>query len=405
MKTPCKHIAPKKESRLLGMALFGVLLAGCVEEYWPELGSKYEEVLVVDGMITSLPGPYIIKLSMSTSLERPEFKPVAGYSVIIMDDAGNTEELYDMNSGIYRTSLNGIQGIPGRSYKISITSPNGNIYESSYEKMEQPVAIDTMWAEYEVQESLSYDHNLEGYRFYISTKPAQKDTVYFLWKLDGTYQYAANHYIKYVFDGELKQFGHYDSLQTCWATYRVPEIFTHHTGLVSQPYLSAYPLHYVNTEDKKLSIRYSLLAEQLVISRSAHEYWKNVKKQNTEQGSLYANQPFQIQGNISNISDPDELVLGFFTIASIENYRIFVNRPWYAKFYYLRECFLITEDLSYQLWLMIDHWPVYLTAVYGEYGQSPALPVNQECVDCTKSGGTIVKPDFWIDNNDEKHIQ
>ncbi len=46
-------------------------MASCVDEYWPDLGSKYNKLLVVDGLITTDPGPYLIKLSTSTSVDQP----------------------------------------------------------------------------------------------------------------------------------------------------------------------------------------------------------------------------------------------------------------------------------------------------------------------------------------------
>jgi hypothetical protein len=367
-----------------------------VEEYWPTMGEKYDEVMVVDGGITDGPGPYEVKLSLSTNMEKPEFRPLTGYEVMILDDAGNEEMLTDMKNGSYLSDEEGMQGIPGRSYRLRIISPEGEIYESGFEKMEQPVGIDSVWAEFETREDLSYDHLLEGYRFRISTKPAAKDSVYFLWVLEGTYQYHANHFIKYYYDGMMHPFPRYDSLYMCWRTYSVREIFTHHTLNMAQPVLRAYPLNYVNTENKKLSIRYSLYTQQHVISKQAYEYWKNLRDQGSEMGSLYTVMPFQVRGNIRNINDPDELVLGYFMTASVTDYRMFVRSPWWAKFHYATECAMI-KDFSHQLWLWRNYWPLYLAAEYSEYGQAPALPVSQECVDCTKSGGTIIKPDFWID--------
>lgn len=392
-----RHIQIKAREHLLGVVIISLALSGCVDEYWPKLDSSYEKVLVVDGMITDQPGPYFITLSYSASLDNAEFFPLTGFQVSILDDAGNQEELIDLEDGRYQTHQNGIQGVPGRSYRLSMISPEGKVYESTFEKMQQPIAIDTVWAEYETQENLAYDHLLEGYRFYISTTEAIQDTNFFLWKLTGTYEYTANHFIKYIYDGDFEPFAHYDSLHRCWVSYKVPEIHTQSTTHVSPAQLIGFPLHFVNTEDKKISIRYSLFAVQLVISENAFTYWSNIKRLLTDQGSLYSTQPFQVRGNVENISNPDELVLGYFVTGSVSEYRIFVDRPTEASFYYLEECFLITEDLGVMLWLKRYQWPLYLTAVYGEYGQSPALPVKQECVNCEESGGSIVKPDFWID--------
>lgn len=374
----------------------GLMFFSCVEEYWPDMGSEYGAVLVVEGSITNKPGPHIVNLSLSTNLERPEYRPLTGYNVNIQDDMGNTETLIEFQDGSYQSSEDGIEGIPGRKYRIRIVSPSGKTYESAWEKMHPPVGIDTVWAEYEMQEDLDYDHLLEGYRFKITTKPANMDTAYFFWKLTGTYQYHANHFIKYVYDGEMRQFPHFDSLYMCWRTYNVRDIFTYHTINMSEPLLSGYPLHYVTTEDKKLSIRYSLYTRQFSITREAHEYWKNLHEQNTNLDGLYTALPFQVRGNVSCTSDPEELVLGYFMVASMTDNRIFVNKPKNARFYYHTECNMYEGPIAHMLWRLRDHWPVYLAATYSEFGQGPALPIKQDCVNCTESGGTIITPDFWI---------
>lgn len=396
-----RHInnLPIYRKSLAGLILIGFAMASCVDEYWPQLGDNYEAALVVEGSITNIPGPYVVRLSMTARPDNKEYRPLPGYTVKIMDDQGNEEILMDLGEGSYVSRWNGIQGIPGRSYKVLITSPEGKEYESSYERMAEPVGIDTVWAEYETREDLNFDHMLEGYQFYISTKPSTEDTSYFLWRLTGTYKYMANHNIRYIYDGTLRPFSNWDSLKTCWLTYNVPEIFTHHTLYLSEPYLTGYPLHFVNTEDKKLSIRYSLLTEQYTVSKKAHEFWKSLKEQANDQGSLYATLPYQIRGNIKSVTNPEEPALGYFMTASVTYNRTFVNRPHWAKFHYPIACYLITEGIGDLLQIMNNQWPVYLTTSLTEEGVlTIALPSSQTCVDCTKSGGTITEPGFWINN-------
>ena len=93
----------------LVMIILLVLVFSCVEKYWPELDSKYEDILVVEVMITNDPGPYYIKLSLATSVENPELIVLRGCHVKILDDAGNLENLSEISPGIYSTSVSGIQ--------------------------------------------------------------------------------------------------------------------------------------------------------------------------------------------------------------------------------------------------------------------------------------------------------
>jgi hypothetical protein len=61
---------------LLIMALL-VAVASCIDEYWPEL-DKYEHLLVVDGLITDDPGPYLIRLSLTSNVKDPKQIPYPG---------------------------------------------------------------------------------------------------------------------------------------------------------------------------------------------------------------------------------------------------------------------------------------------------------------------------------------
>ena len=377
--------------------VFFICLSGCIDEYWPDMNTKYEEVLVVDGLITDQPGPYVVKLSLTSNVNDPGYIPVSGYSVSLQDNMGNSEMLTDHGNGEYRSAENGITGIPGRSYKINIESPNGNKYESSFETLNPPVGIDSIYSQVEYQEAIHYNYDLAGLRFYLDTKTASTDTVNFLWRITATYKYNANYLIKYYYDGVMHPFTDPDSLYTCWKTYSVDQIFTTTTSSLTEPVIIKHPLHFVSTEGKELSIRYSLLAEQISISKPAYNYWKSIEDISSNQGSMYAILPYQVRGNIKNLSNTDEPVLGYFHAGGISKKRIFVDRPD-LDFHYITTCEIITEDMYTMLWLMREKWPVYLIALYGEYGQSPALPGNQACVDCTQHGGTIIQPDFWTEN-------
>ena len=378
--------------------MFPFILQSCVDEYWPDLGAKYEQLLVVDGMITNQPGPYTIRLSLSSSVNHPEFKPLSGYHVIISDDLNNEEVLNEIENGVYQTSPDGIQGVVGCSYKITIMSPDNNRYESEYQLLREPTEIDRVYYELESNTVAGYDHNLVGYQFYIDTKKAESDTNYFLWRIEDTYKYNANHRAKYIFDDFTMDFLiPSDSIYTCWKTRKRKEIITAKTENLTEPVLLNMPMQFVTTETKELSVRYSLLVKQYTISQEACDFWSSLEELEENADWLYTMQPYQIQSNINCISNADEPVLGYFLVAGIDQKRIFVDRPVGVDWYYNATCNLITEDLWQLLLSMHASWPLYLTAVYSEYGQSPALPTRQYCVDCRKSGGELIPPEFWIE--------
>lgn len=382
----------------LAFTLLIVLTVSCIDEIKIDLGDTYETLLVVDGGITNEAPPYTVKLSWSSRLEYlPKFVPIENCNVEIMDDFGNIEVLEEKDKGIYVSSESGLQGMPGRSYKIRILLADGKQYESDFERMEEPIEIDSVYFENEFIYDDELQHNLNGIRFYLDTKESNLEEAYFLWKLYGTYEYNANYFIKYMFDGSMHPFEQFDSLYTCYRNYTIPEIFTEQTANLSGNAIENYPLHYVDTEDKRLSIRYSLLVKQHIVSREAYEFWNHLREQENNSGSIYSVLPFQLVGNVFCTDDPTEPVLGYFNVSSVNSRRIFVNRPTDLEFYYQTECPLITEDIYTVLWLWKDQWPLYLPASYIGTFQTPVLTGSQQCVDCTESGGVLEIPEFWIE--------
>lgn len=381
-----------KQLILLLLVLQFLWLTSCVEEYWPEV-DKYENLLVVDGGITNQQGPYTIRISKSSPIDSSAFIPYQGCIVKILVDDGEEEYLTELEPGLFATSFNGIQGQVGKSYKLNIFTPDGKEYESSYELIKEPVEIDNVYAEVEYHNNGDYDHPLAGYQFYVDTKESGSDSSYYMWQLYETYHYQSDYFIHWFYTNRLYNFHPIDSLYNCWGSRRIKDIYTFNSSLLINNKLEHFPLNYVNTQNRRLTIKYSLMVTQYTISKQVYKFWNAIEEQNSEQGSLYSHQPYQIKGNIRNINDDEEPVLGFFLVAATHSKRIFVEKI-NAPFYY--------SSCTFN-----DGW----TKAYGDLGlggpyDSPQWVVfvlgrrgvaHEGCVDCRSNGGTTIKPIFWED--------
>ena len=383
-----------KKGILILLISFSVF--SCVEEYWPDVLPKYDNALVVDGEITSLPGPYIIRLSLSSNVGNPSFRPFGDCEVIILEEDGEREVLVEESEGVYTTTEGGIQGQAGNSYKMKITTKKGVIYESDFVKMASPTIIDTITTEIEYQAHPDYNRDMQGYRFYVNTQSSDSLINYYLWVLRPTYKFNANYRIKYYFDGQMHRFPNPDSLYTCYKTFREQDIFILNTSNLNSSEILKFPLNYVTTETKELSIRYSLLVNQYSISEDAFQFWENIRSLNDEQGSLHSRLPFQIKGNVYNLEDPNEPVLGYFTVGGVSTRRLYIDRPLGLKWYYEDSCNLYAVDNEI-LWTKRFQWPLFLPGVIGGSSEGPAWVDYQWCVDCTKLAGDLAKPEFWED--------
>ncbi|MDD5508365.1 MAG: DUF4249 domain-containing protein [Bacteroidales bacterium] len=365
-----------------------IMVTACIDEFWPDL-SDFENLLVVDGVLTSAPGPYYVRLSMTSDVEDPGYIPLTGCTVTIEDDAGSSELLTETEAGTYATAAEGIRGIVGRQYRILIYTPVGRTYSSPYQKLLAPVGIDSVYTEVAYHKTSDLYHDLAGLQFYVDTDRSETDTNYYLWQMEETYMFYSDFFIDYLYIDYFEQFNNRDSVHTCWRTQNVYEIFTASTLNLSDPILVKFPLHYVDTETRRLQVRYSLLVHQFTIDADAYSFYDQVKNLMTDEGTLYTKQPYQITGNVTNTDDPREPVLGYFLVGSVDAKRIFVKRPLGVPFYF-EVCELNTDMLS--LYSQPSNtWPIYVTTnAQGNRGYA-AKP----CFDCTLNGGVLEKPDFW----------
>lgn len=120
----------KARSSRKGSGVFSVLLTvlavfiggGCQKVVDIDLNDS-EPRLIVDGLVCDSPGPYQINLQLSGSyFNQPDLNQVSGAVVIISDNAGMTDSLKEIASGVYQTSK--LKGIPGKTYKLKVLSDN-----------------------------------------------------------------------------------------------------------------------------------------------------------------------------------------------------------------------------------------------------------------------------------------
>ncbi|MFV0266304.1 MAG: DUF4249 domain-containing protein [Draconibacterium sp.] len=385
------------KTRGIIIALLVILIVGCKEEFLLKFDTD-EKILVVEGDITNFEGPYSVRLSTTLPVNQPLRVPLENCTVTISDNTGQHEVLSETEPGVYETLKGGIQGIVGNEYSLSVVTPEGKRYETDFEKMEEPVEIDSVFAELTYKESLDYPFGLPGYQFYVNTKPGEKEDNYFLWKLTESFQYDADYrlYALYYY-GDLFYISSdkdqvedivkldYDTLFTCWQTETVKDIFTGQTANLSSPQINRQPLHFVATDTKKLSVRYSLLVQQYAISKKTYQFWKSIREQIADESFLNTKQPYNIAGNLRNVEEPEEITYGFFTVASIAEERVFYYRP-NATFYF--ETGYTAEPID----LHKKQQPVYLILK-----DNAMYFVHKDCVDCRTEEGEPQKPNFWID--------
>ncbi len=365
-----------------------ILLQSCIEEFNPEV-DKYDKILVVEGLISNEPGPYIVKLSLSTFVNEPEIVPLEGATVQIIDGNGLSETLSENKSGIYTTSSGGIQGEIGNKYKVIINTGEGINYESEFSKLLEPVGITSLNASEETEINTETNEEEIGYKFYVDTENMKNDSSGLLWRAFETYEYHADQMIYFIYKDSTEQIFNPDSIYHCWRTNSINQIYAYEGG--TSKGITGYPLNFVSSETKKLNSKYSLLLKQYTINEIESSYWADLQDLNSEAGGLYTQQPYQIKGNVKNTSNIDDPVLGYFTVASVNEHRIFVDQIIGGN--NVSYC-----EIDYGLYADImangSRLTHYITI--GDDGELAVVKLRR-CFDCTVKGGSNIKPEFWID--------
>jgi len=378
----------------LVILLIIVLVPGCVEPYTPDIRES-QESLVVEGLLTDQPGFQTIYLSRSSPFSDPGFIPESYCQVRVVDENGNSYWFYEQEKGVYGGGMTASQLVRGTAYKLTILTADGKKYESDYETLSSPCpSIDSVYFEIKTVETSDPEEPLEGIQFYIDIEAGEDQARNYRWELVETWEYYAANIIQYYYDGlYLHVMPDPFTYYRCWYTGRINNIYTSSTKNSVSNRIYRYPLHFVSSQTNRLQIRYSLLVKQFSLSDDAYQYWDQMRRQQQESGGLYETQPSQIRGNVYNINDPDELVLGFFNVASSSEKRIFVDV--HREFRFPRiDCTLDTVNNMNEIPPPV-YYPVFMRSL-SPMGVGPPYGVGRGiCFDCTSEGGSIVKPYFW----------
>ena len=378
---------------LIFLTLTPVIMVRCIEPFYPDI-EEYENVLVVDGLITNENMVYQVKLSRTMQFGDINKKPVPGAAVQVVDDLGSTYMFREIKSGTYQSYPEEFVGQTGRKYKLLIETSEGNKYESAFEELKQIPEIDSIHWQYKEKPSTDPDNPVKGIEILVDTHDPENKTRYYSWNWLETWEFFTPY--------------HKDTLPGhCWKydSSRVIQIGS--TDHLTEDILQNYPLYYISGSTNRLSLRYSVLIKQYSLTKEAFNYWSRIKETNENTGTLFDPIPTQVTGNVTDLNDPDKPVLGYFQASAVTTGRIFIDRAELIVYkLFVSDGFDYCESEMYTDTLntprpdyldLVENygWIVYYQETSGPYVNT-YLTNSIACVDCSVSGSPI-KPDFWTD--------
>jgi hypothetical protein len=369
-----------RRKKIIGLIILLALGTGCTIEFSPDIVNS-EEMLVVEGMITNQNRVNRIRLSKSAQIGMPvDGNPVSGAIVSIIDENGNVNILTESPEGTYSTDSVNFRGRIGGSYSLNIKI-NDATYETDFIEMKPVPPINSLYYEkVAIIASRDSDYIDEGCKIYVDSYDPSGECQFFRWDYTETWEYKIPYNV---------------INRVCYVTDRSEEILIKNTSQYSQARVSKYPVVFITNKTDRLKETYSILVSQYSINEEEYDFWEKVQNVSRNVGNLYDITPVAIKSNIRCCDDPEQNVLGYFSVSAVTQKRLFVHDTFLGLPVFYTYC--ATDTLTGQLpqiGLNKEYW------VIEDYGDEPVpfwvITTYKECADCSIRG-TMERPDYWID--------
>ena len=364
-----------------------MLMQACKEPYFPDVVEAPNSFLVVDGMIKVGGDSTIIRLTRTRNLVDSNALIFENDAFVVLEgDRGGLYPFSRLGDGYYGTAP--LQLNVAEKYSLKILTKDNKEYRSAFVPVKPTPQIDSV--------SWVRDTSIT---VRVSTHDPLGNSRFYRWEFEETWEYNSFYESILGFDYGTN-LPYYldpkDYLNRCWSTEKSSNILLANTNNQVDDIVENLPVTTIVQGSDKASVRYSILVSQYALTKEAFEYWQLLRKNTNELGSVFGNQPAELISNIKCVGNPDEPVVGFVSISSVQQKRLFIRRGelsgWYPDYSLQELCepkIVGPDSLSYYLQRNRN-----LMQAYNITGGGTAI-ADKRCVDCRIKGGKTKMPSFW----------
>ena len=366
-----------KKLLMIFVSLVLLSLAACVTDFTPEV-KGVSGILVVDGTITD--GESVFRLSRSVGItdDIRSADTITNAEVSVERSDGVFFKASQESKGAYR-AINGALD-PNLEYRLNI-SLDGKHYQSTFLKPLISAGIDSL--------SFRKKNRDEPVTIHVSSHAGPDDPPYYRWTYKEDWEVQSTFYAN-VREEKGKLIWHNpntsENTYHCWVRDSSKVLLLGTTEKLAENRLVAHKLFEIPVSDERLSVLYHVEVSQMQIRKEAYDYFKILQDEIERTGSIFS--PIMSagdNGNIFNVSDPDELVIGYVEVATVSRGRMFIENE---------------GDLYLPEVNPLDRCPVFSVREGAMAGLAwysyPDTKTYHRCVDCRlKPGATKNRPAWW----------
>lgn len=384
------------------MAAAAISAVSCIYPFTPE-AQDGSGTLVVEGDI--LLGEFTV---VDVSYTRPVDSELMGEidiphcSVWVEDDRENVypsiQEFWEeRKEGKFRIDTRNAPA--DRRYRLHIKKvSDGREYVSEWG--EAPVLPEI--------DSLSYNLDFNKSRLNVALSMHSNGGSFFRWTYVEDWEFHAdyNSVLKYTppqvgwwgvnGDGSLEARPSSESTYYCYGHEESSEIMIFSTENQTDDRFVDLEFRPIPRDDPKISYIYHIDVALEPLTEDAYRYWENIKANSEYNGSLFAPNPSELVGNIRCVEEPNEMVMGYISVARMARKDLFI-RHTQARFYkdshVYEEPVLVSRGAWYDQYKE-GYLPFSYYQVPGDVSQT--YWARSRCVDCRLKGkGTYTRPSGW----------
>ncbi|MEQ9424625.1 MAG: DUF4249 domain-containing protein [Cyclobacteriaceae bacterium] len=326
--------------RALNTVISAILLllwaAACVDPF--ELESVGDtNFLVVEGFLSDRAKRHKIKLSRSGDLTADQFTLESGAQVYVEDGSGARINYSETNPGIYETEAFA-SGVVGRTYNLIVILSNGSSYVSDPVTLRSTPPMTEIKADFLLAtQNDDIDRNI--FRFTVDTEDPDNLTRFYRWEWEETYEIQTPLVSRFVWiEGPIIN-DRLNPTNRCWASDTSNNIIIKSTEGLERDIIQNQTIHTFRSFTEAMRVRYSILIRQMSLSEESFRYWNQLKSFNETPGGLFDIQPASVVGNIRSVDNQDEVVLGYFDAAQVQE-----ERKFYTPMDFVGQGFIPTTD-------------------------------------------------------------
>lgn len=299
--------------RKILMMLLSVWAYACVEPFGT-LSENSLDKLVVDATITDEDMPQKIRIHKSVAKGEIAFRePIANLKVDILVNRKEVISLTHQGEGVYALPEN-FRAKSGESYQLIFQKPDGTNYESTEQIMPKGVKVDRLYDTFATEGIDTGTKKIPANNLYVDFQDPANEQNYYTWSWTLWERQFICH-TEFSVD--------YYCRQNCW------EILRNDTWNIFSDIYSNGKTVYNKLVAQIPYYQYGgalVEIKQLAISGEAYRFLKTLSEQTERTGTLVDTPPAAIVGNVRNLTNPAEPVVGFFMVGSASAINYWLSR-------------------------------------------------------------------------------